>query len=100
MEAEWFVYMIEAENGRLYTGITTDTERRWLEHQSGKGAKFFRSSPPKRFRLREGAFDRSTALRLESRIKRLPRAQKLELCRKSKFQSFFKLLSLPVDQKK
>ena len=77
---EWFVYLIEAENGFLYTGITKDLERRIREHKEGKkGAKFFRRSPPKHFVVKTGPFTRSVALRLEIRIKGLTRAEKLKL---------------------
>ena len=39
----WYVYIIRASDQSLYTGITTDPERRFAEHQSGKaGAKYFR----------------------------------------------------------
>ena len=76
----WWVYLIEAENGYLYTGISTDPERRILEHKTKKtGAKFFRRSPPKRFIFKRGPFDRSTALRIESKIKKLKRDEKLKL---------------------
>ena len=40
---EWYVYIVRASDQSLYTGITTDPERRLVEHQSGKaGAKYFR----------------------------------------------------------
>jgi putative endonuclease len=92
MDPEWFVYIIEAENGRLYTGITKDPDRRWGQHQEGTGAKFFRSSPPKSFLMKAGKFDRSTALRLEWRIKALSRLQKLELCKRGGFRRFYRAL--------
>jgi putative endonuclease len=79
MENSWFVYMIEAASGQLYTGITTDPERRFREHREGVGAKFFRRSPPRKMRFKFGGFDRSSALRIEFRIKQLSRAQKLKL---------------------
>jgi len=76
----WFVYIIEAKNGFLYTGITTDLERRFSEHQDGpKGAKFFRRSPPKKIRYSKGGLDHSEALRLEAKIKKLSRLEKLKL---------------------
>jgi putative endonuclease len=80
MEAEWFVYIIEAENGFLYTGISKDPARRLEEHREGRtGAKFFNRSPPKKMVFKAGTFDYSTALKLEIRIKRLKRAEKLKL---------------------
>ncbi len=35
----WFLYLIRTADNRLYTGITTDVERRFRQHQAGKGAK-------------------------------------------------------------
>ena len=36
----WWVYMVRAENGHLYTGISVDPQRRFEQHQRGKGARF------------------------------------------------------------
>ncbi|NWN47261.1 GIY-YIG nuclease family protein, partial [Pseudomonas sp. MAFF 301514] len=41
----WFVYLVRAANGALYCGISNDPVRRFASHQSGKGARFFLSSP-------------------------------------------------------
>ncbi|EGH18762.1 GIY-YIG nuclease superfamily protein, partial [Pseudomonas savastanoi pv. glycinea str. race 4] len=41
----WFVYLVRAANGALYCGISDDPQRRFAMHQSGKGARFFSSSP-------------------------------------------------------
>ncbi len=77
---KWWVYVIEASDGRLYTGITTDVDRRFAEHTEGpKGAKFFRGNPPVNVRYRVPVDDRSTASREEARIKKLTRQQKLAL---------------------
>lgn len=42
----WYVYLLECQNGKIYTGITTDVNRRFDEHLSGTGAKFTRANPP------------------------------------------------------
>jgi len=43
----WFVYIIEASDGSLYTGVTTDVTRRFMEHKrSNRGARFFRGREP------------------------------------------------------
>lgn len=77
--------MIEAENGALYTGISTDPERRLAEHRAGrKGARFFRFTRPLRFVYRERVSGRPAALRREAQIKRLSRAEKLALARAKK----------------
>jgi len=77
---EWFVYMIEATDCSLYTGITTDVERRFSQHQSGRaGAKYFRGRSPERVVYIEGGHNRSTASIREAQIKKLSRERKLAL---------------------
>ena len=77
---EWFVYIIEASDGSLYTGATTDVERRLVEHcGTDKGARFFRGRKPLRVVYTEVHPDRSSAQRRESIIKKLTRGKKLEL---------------------
>jgi putative endonuclease len=75
----WLVYIIEAGDGSLYTGITTDMLRRWREHRGGRGAKYFRGRAPKALRYLERGHDRCSAGRREAAIKRLTRAQKFSL---------------------
>ena len=77
---DWWVYVIRAANGALYTGITTDLERRLKEHRAGRrGARFFRTSRAQRLVYSEATRDRSSASRREAAIKRLTRAEKLRL---------------------
>ena len=72
--------MVQSASGKLYTGITTDVERRFSEHQSGKrGAKYFRSDPAEAVVWSEPAEDRSSASRREAEIKKLPRSAKLAM---------------------
>ncbi|AFU97989.1 GIY-YIG nuclease family protein [Simiduia agarivorans] len=78
-DTPWTVYIIEASDGRLYTGITTDPDRRLAQHKQGKGAKFFRGRTPKAMRYTESQPDHSSALKREMTIKRLTRSQKLAL---------------------
>lgn len=75
----WYVYMLRCGDGSLYTGSTTDVERRLREHQEGTGARYTRSRPPVTLAYAEEAPDRSAAQRREAAIKKLPRAQKLKL---------------------
>lgn len=75
----WYVYMLRCGDGSLYTGSTTDVERRLREHQGGTGARYTRSRPPVTLAYAEKAPDRSAAQRREAAIKKLPRAQKLKL---------------------
>ena len=90
-ETVWSVYMIEAENGSIYTGITKDLERRFLEHTSSdKSAKFFRSSPAKEMVFSKKGFTYSEALIEEARIKKLTKEKKLEFVENSKLKKIKK----------
>lgn len=76
----WEVYMIETKSGKLYTGITTNLDRRFKDHHEGKkGARFFHFSEPKKIVFREHKQDRSTASKREAEIKKMSRLQKMAL---------------------
>ena len=76
----WLVYIIRCSDGSLYTGITTDLERRFAEHLlGGKGAKYFRRCRPLGIVYTEAGLNRSEAARREARIKALSHKEKLEL---------------------
>lgn len=77
--AGWLVYVIEAGDGSLYTGITTDMERRWRQHVDGRGARYLRGREPRAVLYVESGHDRSSAARREAAIKKLSRLQKLAL---------------------
>ena len=76
---QYIVYILRCGDGSLYTGITTDLERRVAAHNSGKGAKYTRSRLPVTPVYWEMVPDRGCALRRELAIKRLPREEKLRL---------------------
>ena len=82
MENNWKVYMLRCCDGSLYTGITTDTDRRVAEHNSGKGAKYTRSKRPVELVYQEDCEDHSHALRRELEIKALTRTGKMKLIEK------------------
>ena len=73
-----YIYLIRCEGGSLYTGITTDLERRFAEHVagSGVGAKYTRSHPAQKTEAAFLAKDLKTAARYEYRIKHLPKEKK------------------------
>lgn len=82
----WYVYMIITDKQALYTGISTDVERRFAEHMavangvaSSKGAKFFRLHKPVRICYQQRFADRSSASRHEYQLKQLSKACKLKL---------------------
>jgi putative endonuclease len=72
----WFVYLVRAANGSLYCGISDDPERRFQKHQSGKGARFFYSSPAVALVYVEACCDKGEALRQERLIKKLRKSAK------------------------
>jgi len=73
------VYILQCADGTLYTGWTTDMERRLQAHNSGQGAKYTRGRRPVRLAYREEQPTRSAAQRREAAIRRLSRADKLKL---------------------
>ena len=79
---QWWVYMVQTRAGKLYTGITTDIERRFAEHSdlgNARQAKFFRTDPARAVVYREAAANRSAASKREAAIKKLNRRRKCEL---------------------
>lgn len=72
----WFVYLVRAANGSLYCGISDDPVRRFAKHQSGKGARFFLSSPAVALVYTEACRDKGEALRQERLIKKLRKSAK------------------------
>ena len=81
----WYVYIIKADDHSLYTGISTDVDRRFQEHcgKSG-GARYFNGRKPVEVVYREGGHDRSSASKREIEIKKLSRSQKQALIKRSK----------------
>ncbi|WP_295876380.1 GIY-YIG nuclease family protein [uncultured Zhongshania sp.] len=86
MSSAWWVYMVRSRSGKLYTGITTDPERRFREHcgEGGRGARFFRTDPADAIVYREPAENRSTASQREAAIKKMRRSEKESLIIESK----------------
>ena len=78
--ANWFVYILRCSDNSLYTGVTTDCERRLHEHNhSPRGAKFTRARRPVTLVYHETVADRSSAQCREAQIKRFTAAQKRQL---------------------
>lgn len=79
-EAGWWLYLLDCD-GRLYTGISTDPDRRYQEHLAGgpKGARFTRAAKHLSLLWKIQIGDHSLALKAEHRLRRLPRARKLKV---------------------
>jgi putative endonuclease len=78
MSGAW-VYMLRCRDGSLYTGWTSDLDRRMASHQTGKASRYTASRLPVELAVALPMADRTAARREEARIKLLPRAHKLEL---------------------
>jgi putative endonuclease len=72
----WQVYIISCSDNSLYTGITTDIARRFVQHQSGRGAKYFRGRQPVEVIYLESGHNLTTAMKKEACIKKMERAKK------------------------
>ncbi|MFT7465454.1 MAG: putative endonuclease [Pseudohongiellaceae bacterium] len=74
----WHIYLVRSADGKLYTGISTDVQRRFAEHGSDtkRGARALRGKGPLQLVYQDKVGERGLAQRLEYRLKRLPKAQK------------------------
>jgi len=79
----WFLYVVQCSDGTLYTGVTTDIERRIREHNGSKrGAKYTSSRRPVTLVYIKDCKDRMHALREEYAFKSLSRKEKLKIIQK------------------
>lgn len=76
---KWFLYILKCRDLSLYTGITTDIERRFKTHSSGKGARYTRTRLPLEVVYQEPCKTRTQALIREYAVKTLPKTKKLAL---------------------
>ena len=79
MPQPWYLYLLECQNGRLYSGITTDLAARFDKHKRGKGGMFTRLNAPRRMVAATAFESRAEASRAEYRMKQLSVAGKLEV---------------------
>jgi putative endonuclease len=76
-EKNWVVYLVRCSDNTLYCGITKDPKSRLAAHNTGKGAKYTRSRRPVELVAFSPQMNKSEALKLEYKIKRLPADKKL-----------------------
>lgn len=79
VENSWYLYILRCKDNTLYTGITTDVEKRLESHRSGKGAKYTRGRMPLELVYREVCESHSDALKRELEVKSLTRQEKEKL---------------------
>ena len=75
---DWYLYMVRCADGSVYTGISTDVQRRWREHQRGgaRAARYLRTRKPVDLMFSAMIGERGAALRAEYAIKQLEKHQK------------------------
>lgn len=73
----WIVYLLRCADDTLYCGITNDLDRRLRAHGAGRGAVYTRGRLPVCLAARSRLMTRSDALRLEMKIKKMPRELKI-----------------------
>jgi len=76
--SDWHLYLVRCEDGKLYTGISTDVDRRFAEHKAGgkTGSKYLKGRGPLTLVFRKRLGNKSLALKVESKIKKLSKARK------------------------
>lgn len=78
-EAVWYLYILRCGDGSLYTGISTDVQKRLEAHRCGKGAKYTRGRGPLELVYQEICGSHTQALRREAAVKKMGRSVKMEL---------------------
>ena len=96
MAGRWFAYFVRCADGSLYAGVTNDVDARVATHNAGKGARYTRSRLPVALVWVKRVADRSRALSLEATLKRLSRAQKLQLVRQGRQKANVRVNSKPA----
>ncbi len=79
----WIVYILRCSDGSLYTGMTNNIEKRFAAHNKGVAAKYTRSRRPVKLLTTSAKMGRSDAMRLEIKIKKMPRAKKIAALEKN-----------------
>ena len=79
----YYAYVVECADGTLYSGYTTDIERRLMAHNAGRGARYTKGRRPVKLAYLEELPTESAARKREAALQRLRRTQKLQLIREA-----------------
>lgn len=71
-ESIWWVYLLECNNGRIYTGVSPDVTKRIEKHVFGKGALFTKINKPQQLLTAKPFPSKHEALKVEKQIKKMP----------------------------
>jgi len=77
----WHLYLVRCNDGSLYTGISTDVQRRFDAHQQNRGARRLRGRGPLQLVYSHPVGDHGPALRMEHLVKKLSKVEKEKLVR-------------------
>ena len=83
--SDWYLYLIRCRDNTLYTGISTDVDRRFAQHQSEghSGSRYLKGRGPLSLVFKEKLGSRSLASKVEHRVKRMTKARKEKLIKVS-----------------
>lgn len=74
----WYVYILLCEDGSLYTGVSNNLKKRFLDHKNGKGGHYTRSHKPIKIVYSKKSSSKSEALKREIEIKSWSREKKIK----------------------
>lgn len=94
--SDWHLYLIRTESGALYTGISTDVDKRFKQHRSGRGSKYLRAQLATELVYQCNLGDRSLTSKAEHRVKKLNKSIKENIVRTSPSRKqLLEILDLP-----
>ena len=85
--SDWYLYLIRCRDGTLYTGISTDVDRRLAQHMGSRnaGSRYLKGRGPLTLVFQEKLGSMSLALKVERKVKRMSRARKEKLIKVSEY---------------
>ncbi len=93
---KYYIYMIRCVDHSLYTGITTDVQRRYQQHVSGVGAKYTRAHKPQLLEAYWSCSDKSLASKMEYYLKKLNKQQKEDIIKDDNYLNIYHLDQLDL----
>jgi putative endonuclease len=85
--SDWYLYLIRCRDSTLYTGISTDVDRRLAQHEGGgnAGSRYLKGRGPLSLVFQEKLGSKSLALKVERRVKRMSKARKEKLIKAGRY---------------
>jgi len=85
--SDWYLYLIRCRDSTLYTGISTDVDRRLAQHRGkgNAGSRYLKGRGPLSLVFQEKLGSKSLALKVEHRVKRMSKARKEKLIKVGRY---------------